>query len=220
LPPTPSCGELIVESKEHYEPKERIGLHEDVGKDLITKTSRRFLPFPLVYLKFQLLFSQAKKMLMVLNIIGNVAERNLEFMESFSHLHLMRAPSLMMFAVDPQLQSFHHGHQAFSIVKIKMYTNGKNCMVLSDPLGHSVIPIPYQNHGESVTECSLLESVLKSPHFSFEPTDLASPHHLETNNLSQSVLPAISPVFGMQIADDSLVSWDDKTASGDKNSDI
>jgi hypothetical protein len=40
----------------------------------------------------------------VLNIIGNVAEGNLEFMESFSHLSPMRASSLMMFAVDPQLQ--------------------------------------------------------------------------------------------------------------------
>jgi hypothetical protein len=160
-----------------------------------------------------------------LNIIGNIAEGNLEFMESFSHLSLTRrAPSLMMFAVDPQLQSFHHGHQAFSTVKLKVYTNGEICMVLSDPSGHSVIPIPYQDHGESVTECSLLESVLKSAHFSFEPTDcetgFASPHLLETNDFSQSVLVAISPVFGMQTADDSLVSQDDKTASGDKNLDI
>jgi hypothetical protein len=128
-----------------------------------------------------------------------------------------------MFAVDPQLQSFHHGHQAFSTVKLKVYTNGKICMVLFDPSGHSVIPIPYQNHGESVTEFSLLESILESPHFSFEPTDfsllksilesphfsfeptdLASPHLLETDDLSQSVLATISPVFGMQTADDSL----------------
>jgi hypothetical protein len=82
-----------------------------------------------------------------------------------------------------------------------------------------VIPVPYQNLGESVTECSLLESVLESPnfsfeptdfsllksilestHFSFEPTDLASPHLLETNDLSQSVLATISPMFGMQTA--------------------
>jgi hypothetical protein len=102
-----------------------------------------------------------------------------------------------------------------------------------------VIPIPYQNHGESVTECSLLKSVLESPHvsfeptdfsllksilesphFSFEPTDLASPHLLETDDLSQSVLATISPVFGMQTADDSLISCDNETASGDKNLDI
>jgi hypothetical protein len=105
-------------------------------------------------------------------------------------------------------------------VKLKVYTYGEICTFLSDPSGHSVIPIPYQNHGESFSECSLHESA----HFSFEPTDcetsFASPHLLETDDLSQSILVAISPVFGMQTANDSLVSWDDKTASGDKNSDI
>jgi hypothetical protein len=65
----------------------------------------------------------------------------------------------------------------------------------------------------------------ESPHFSFEPTDhcetgFASPHLLKTNDLSQSVLVTISPVFRMQTADDFLVSWDDKTASGDKSLDI
>jgi hypothetical protein len=83
-----------------------------------------------------------------------------------------------------------------------------------------VIPIPYQNQWESFTECSLL----KSAHFSFETTDcetgFASPHLLETNELSQSILVTISPVFGMQTANDSLISRDDETASGDKNSDI
>jgi hypothetical protein len=52
------------------------------------------------------------------------------------------------------------------------------------------------------------------------PTDLASSHLLETNDLSTSVVATISPVFGMQTANDSLVSRDDKTASGDKNLDI
>jgi hypothetical protein len=156
----------------------------------------------------------------VMNTIGNVAEGNLEFMESFSHLSPTRAPSLMMFAVDPQLQSFHHGHQAFSTVKLKVNTNGKICTAFSDPSGHSVIPVPYQNHGESVTECCLLKSVLESAHFSFEPTDLASPHLLETDDLSQSVLATISPLFQMQSADDSPVSQNDETASGDKNLDI
>jgi hypothetical protein len=130
----------------------------------------------------------------------------------------------MMFAVDPQLQSFHHGHQASSTVKLKVYTNGEICMVPSDPSGHSVIPIPYQNHGESVTECSLLKSVIESVHSSFEPTvcetGFASPHLLETDDLSQSILVAIFPMFGMQTANDSVVSQDDETASGDKNSDI
>jgi hypothetical protein len=179
----------------------------------------------------------------VLNIIGNIAKGSLEFMESFSHLSPTRAPSLMMFAVDPQLQSFHHGHQAFSTVKLKVYTNVEICTVLSGPSGHSVIPIPYENHGESVTEYSLLESVLERAHFSFEPTDFsllktvlesspfslettdcetgfASPHLLETDDLSQSILVIISLVFGMQTADDSLVSQDDETSSGDKNLDI
>jgi hypothetical protein len=108
----------------------------------------------------------------------------------------------------------------FSTVKLKVYTYGEICTVLSDPSGYSVIPIPYQNHGESFTECSLLESA----HFSFEPTDcetgFASPHLLETHDLSQLILVTISPVFGMQTADDSLVSRDDETASGDKNLDI
>jgi hypothetical protein len=66
LPPTPSCSESIVESKQDVEPKESIRLDKDVGSDSVTdKDIRRFLPFPLVYLKFQLLFSQTKKMLMV-----------------------------------------------------------------------------------------------------------------------------------------------------------
>jgi hypothetical protein len=80
----------------------------------------------------------------VLNIIGNIAEGNLEFMESLSYFSLNCAsPSLKMFAVDPQLQSFHPEHQAFSTVKLKVYTYGEICTVLSDSSGHSVIPIPY-----------------------------------------------------------------------------
>jgi hypothetical protein len=43
---------------------------------------------------------------------------------------------------------------------------------------------------------------------------------LETDDFSQSVLATISPVFGMQTANDSLVSRDDETGSGDKNLDI
>jgi hypothetical protein len=211
LPPTPSCGESIVKSKEDVEPKESVGPDEDIGKHSITDKDIKEVPSistSLLEIPTTVLPSKEDAN-GVLNIIGKVAEGNLEFMESFSHLSPTRASSLMMFAVDPQLQSFHHGHQAFSTVKLKVYTNGKIYMVLSDPSGHSVIPIPYQNHGESVTECSLLESVLESA--SFEPTDcetgFASPHLLETDDLSQSVL-AISPVFGMQTADYSLVSQD------------
>ena len=43
---------------------------------------------------------------------------------------------------------------------------------------------------------------------------------METDDLSQSVLVAISPILRTQTANDSLVSQDDETASGDKNSDI
>jgi hypothetical protein len=47
-------------------------------------------------------------------------------MESLSCFGLKRAsPSSTMFAVDPQLQSFHCGHQAFSTVKLKMCTYGE-----------------------------------------------------------------------------------------------
>jgi hypothetical protein len=204
LPPTPSCSESIFKSKEDVEPKESTGLDEDFGKDSITDKDIKEVPAistSLLEIPTAVLPSKEDAN-GVLNIIGDVAEGNWEFMESFSHLSLTRAPSLMMFAVDPQLQPFHHGHQAFSTVKLKVYTNRKICTVLSDPSGHSGIPIPYQNHGESVTECSLLKSVLEnphfnfepinfsllksileSPHFSFEPTDLASPHLLETDDL-------------------------------------
>jgi hypothetical protein len=211
-------------------------------------------------------------------------------MESLSYFGLKSAsPSSMTFAVDPQLQSFHHGHQVFATVKLKMYTNGEiginvntyeqchvgqlevysnfeeavaprdngshlspafkstdtgtpyinsasgtvttqgisvsqgfivmphssgetpqgyyqyslcfitippnNHTVLCDPSGHSVIPIPYQNHEKSFTECSCqshaffaADSILKSTHFTFEPNDcetvFASSHLLDTNNLS------------------------------------
>jgi hypothetical protein len=62
----------------------------------------------------------------VLNIIGNVAEGNLEFMESFSHLSPMRASSLMMFAVDPQLQ----GHFAKSRNLAFLVLIFKKCEIL------------------------------------------------------------------------------------------
>jgi hypothetical protein len=39
-------------------------------------------------------------------------------------------------------------------------------------------------------------------------------------HLSQSVLATISPVFGMQTADDSFVSQDNETASDDRRLDI
>jgi hypothetical protein len=152
LPPTPSCSESIVESKEDVEPKESVGLlDKDIGKELITDKDIKEVPSistSLLEIPTTVLPSKEDAN-GVLNIIGDVTEGNLEFMESFSHLSPMRSPSLMMFAVDPQLQIFHHGHQAFSTVKLKVYAYGEICTVLSDPSGHSVIPIPYQNHGES-----------------------------------------------------------------------
>jgi hypothetical protein len=109
------------------EPKESIRLNEDIGRDSVTDKDIKEVPSiwtSLLGIPTTLLPSKEDAN-GVLNIIGDVAEGNLEFMESFSHLSLTRAPSLMMFAVDPQLQSFYHGHQAFSTVKLKVYTNGK-----------------------------------------------------------------------------------------------
>jgi hypothetical protein len=99
LPPTPSCGESIVKSKEDVEPKESIGLDKDIGRDSVTdkdikevpSISTSLLEIPTTVLPNK---EDANG---ILNIIGDIAEGNLEFMESFSHLSLMRAPSLMMF---------------------------------------------------------------------------------------------------------------------------
>jgi hypothetical protein len=118
---------LIVESKEYVEPKESIRLDKDVGKDSITDKDIKEVPsISTSLLEIPTTCLPSKEDANgVLNIIGDVAEGNLEFMESFSYLSPTRAHSLMMFAVDPQLQSFHHGHQAFSTVKLKVYTNGE-----------------------------------------------------------------------------------------------
>jgi hypothetical protein len=115
LPPTPSCSESIVKSMEDVELKESVGLNKDVGKDsIIDKDIKEVPSISTSLLEIPTTVLPSKEDANgVLNIIGDIAEGNSEFMESFSHLRLMRAPSLMMFAVDPQLQSFHHGHQAF-----------------------------------------------------------------------------------------------------------
>jgi hypothetical protein len=178
LPPTPSRVEPIVKSSKDKDVD--VDENETTAKDIneVPSISSSLLAIPTTVL------SSKEDVNSVLNIIGNVAEGNLEFMESLSYFGVNgTSPSSMMFAVDPQLQSFHHGHQAFSTVKLKVYTYGEICMVLSDPSGHSVIPIPYQNHVESFTECSRIESA----HLSFEPTDcetgFASTHLLETDDL-------------------------------------
>jgi hypothetical protein len=48
-----------------------------------------------------------------------------ESAENFCHPSLTSVLSLMMFAVDPPLSSFHHGHQAFSTVKLKACPHGE-----------------------------------------------------------------------------------------------
>jgi hypothetical protein len=104
----------------------------DIGEDVITAKDIKHLPSissSLLAILFNVLPSKEDTN-SLLNIIGNVAEGN------------CTSPlSLMMFAVDPQLQSFHPGHQAFSTVKLKVYNYGEICTVLSYPSGHSVIPM-------------------------------------------------------------------------------
>jgi hypothetical protein len=137
LPPTPSQVEPIVKSSKDKDVD--IGEDEIIAKDIkeVPSIWSSLLAIPTTVLPNK---EDANS---VLNIVGNIAEGNLEFMESLRYFSLNCAsPSLTMFAVDPQLQSFHHGHQAISAVKLKLYTYGEICMVLSDPSGHSVIPIP------------------------------------------------------------------------------
>jgi hypothetical protein len=104
LPPIPSCGELIVKSKEDVEPRESIRLNKDIGKDSITDKDIKEVPSistSLLEIPTTVLPNKEDANGVLKNIIGNIAEGNLEFMESFSHLSLTRASSLMMFAVDP-----------------------------------------------------------------------------------------------------------------------
>jgi hypothetical protein len=66
LPPTPSCGESIVKSKEDVEPKESIRLDEDIGKDLITNKDIKEVPsISTSLLEIPTIVLQAKKMLLV-----------------------------------------------------------------------------------------------------------------------------------------------------------
>jgi hypothetical protein len=90
--------ELIVESSKDKD----IGICEDeiTAKDIkeVPSISSRLLAIPTTALPSK---EDANS---VLNVIGNVAEGNLEFMESMSYFGLNCAsPSSMMFAVDPQL---------------------------------------------------------------------------------------------------------------------
>jgi hypothetical protein len=81
LPPTP-CGESIVKSKEDVEPKESIGPNEDIGKHSITDKDIKEVPSistSLLEIPTTVLPSKEDAN-GVLNIIGKVAEGNLEFM--------------------------------------------------------------------------------------------------------------------------------------------
>jgi hypothetical protein len=76
LPPTPSCSESIVKSKEDVEPKESIGLDEDVSKDSITDKDIKEVPSistSLLEIPTTVLPSKEDAN-GVLNIIGDVAE--------------------------------------------------------------------------------------------------------------------------------------------------
>jgi hypothetical protein len=89
-----------IVSKEDVEPKESVGLDKDINKHSITdKDIKEVLSISTSLLEIPTTVLPSKEDANgVLNIIGNVAEGNLEFMESFSHLSPMRASSLMMFA--------------------------------------------------------------------------------------------------------------------------
>ena len=109
------------ESTGGVEPKE--GVDKSAGEDAATAKAIKEVPsilssllaIPTIVLPSKADANDA------LYIIGDVAKGNLEFVENLSHFNPKRAssPFSKMFAVDPQLPSFHRGHQAFSTVKLK-----------------------------------------------------------------------------------------------------
>jgi hypothetical protein len=110
----------IVESKEMVAPKGIVD--KDIGGDdaitakgikEIPSISSRLLAIPTTVIPSE---GDTNG---VLNIIGNAAQGNFESAENFCHPSLMSVLSSMMFAVDPQLSSFHRGHQAVSTMKLK-----------------------------------------------------------------------------------------------------
>jgi hypothetical protein len=116
----------IVESKEKVAPKGIV--NKDIGGDdaitakgikEIPSISSRLLAIPTTVL------SSEGDTNGVLNIIGDAAQGNLESAENFCHPSPTRVLSSMMFAVDPPLSSFHHGHQAFSTMKLKVCPHGE-----------------------------------------------------------------------------------------------
>jgi hypothetical protein len=117
---------LIVESKEKVAPKGIID--KDIrGDDAITAKGIKEIPSifsRLLVITITVLPSEGDTN-GVLNIIGDAAQGNLECAENFRHPSLTKVLSSMMFAVDPPLSSFHHGHQAFSTVKLKACPHGE-----------------------------------------------------------------------------------------------
>jgi hypothetical protein len=116
----------IVESKEKVAPKGIVD--KDIGGDNaitakgikeIPSISSRLLAIPTTVLPSE---GDTNG---VLNIIGNAAQGNFESAENFHHPSPMSVLSSMMFAVNPPLSSFHHGHQAFSAVKLKACPHGE-----------------------------------------------------------------------------------------------
>jgi hypothetical protein len=116
----------IVESKEKVAPKGIVD--KDIGGDdaitakgikEIPSISSRLLAIPTTVLPSE---GDTNG---VLNIIGDAAQGNFESAENFRHPSLTSVLSSMMFAVNPPLSSFHHGHQAFSTMKLKACPHGE-----------------------------------------------------------------------------------------------
>jgi hypothetical protein len=127
-----STDPVALFTKSIVESKEKVALKGIIDKDIggddaitakgieeIPSISSRLLAIPTTVLPSEGDTSG------VLNIIGNAAQGNLESAENFCHPSPTRVLSSMMFAVDPPLSSFHHGHQAFSTMKLKACPHGE-----------------------------------------------------------------------------------------------
>jgi hypothetical protein len=116
----------IVESKEKVAPKGIVD--KDIGgDDAITAKGIKEIPSissRLVAIPTTVLPSEGDTN-GVLNIIGNAAQGIFKSAENFRHPSPTSVLSLMMFAVDPPLSSFHCGHQVFSTVKLKACPHGE-----------------------------------------------------------------------------------------------
>jgi hypothetical protein len=122
----PLFTKLIVESKEEVAPKGIVD--KDIGSDnAITAKGIKEIPSissKLLAIPTTVLPSEGNTY-GVLNIIGDAAQGNFESAENFCHPSPTSILSLMMFAVDLPLSSFHHGHQTFSTMKLKACPHGE-----------------------------------------------------------------------------------------------